>query len=265
MWHHICASTDPSLPHGHERQGLPLARLCVPTQQMPPWLSFLRELSLGSEVSVNIFVDFLFKNLSTLPFLNLLDCSIIKMKIQSISHSQILHRSTGRSWNQIGPNWGMSQGGSLNTQKETGVTAVQWNKMMPQQPSNHHHIKNSWCLQWMSAFQAEILKKIKRSSGYCPSNGGKWLRKTKEKPHQLDRQDARVWSPHKLELPLIPSVWGQRTSPHPCKSRQTWRPSPAFGGQQKKHSAACSFQLLSKQVFLIKQKYIGVLFVCLEI
>lgn len=32
---------------------------------------------------------------------------------------------------------------NLNTMKETSVTAVQRSEMRPEQPSDHHHIKNS--------------------------------------------------------------------------------------------------------------------------
>lgn len=114
---------------------------------------------------------------------------------------------------------------NLNTMKETSVTAVQRSEMRPEQPSDHHHVKNSWCLQWMSAFQAEILKKIKCSSGYCPGSLKEVAQKsTKERPHQLDRQDAHIWSPLQAGGTLILSVWGQRASPHHWESQST-RPS----------------------------------------
>lgn len=83
--------------------------------------------------------------------------------------------------------------GGLDTRKDASVPAVQQQEVRTRQPSNHHGIKNSCCLQRMSAFRAEILKKIRCSSGYCPSPLREVAqKKTKERPHQLDRQDARV-------------------------------------------------------------------------
>lgn len=128
----------------------------------------------------------------------------------------------------------------------------------PQQPSYQRHIKNSWCLEWMSAFQAEILKKIKCSSGYCPSNWGKWLRKTQKKGYisSTDRM-------HMFDLLInwnypwfLPSKAKQ---PHLTRENPT-RPDTL---QQKSNSAA-HFTVF-KEVSLVKHKVRKFLFVCLEL
>lgn len=82
-----------------------------------------------------------------------------------------------------------------------------------QQLPNHHCIKNSRGLLWMSAFRAEMFKKIKRSSGYCQ----RWLRGAAQK----DTKEGRIsWTgrtrmsdlPRKLPPPPKPSARGHRAS-----------------------------------------------------
>lgn len=122
----------------------------------------------------------------------------------------VTEREQWISWNRKRVRTGE---GSQNATQEISVTAVQWNKMRPQQPSTHHHIKNSRCLQWMSAFQAEILEKIRRSSGCCPSSLREVAQEnTKERPHQLTDRMHVLDLPPELQLPLTPPVGGQRAS-----------------------------------------------------
>ena len=76
---YICVSTALSLPPDHERQGFPLAHLCIPTQRAPlhvfQWARLMKLALLGCWLG---FVDFPFRNLRSFHFLSLLGCSVIE-------------------------------------------------------------------------------------------------------------------------------------------------------------------------------------------